>query len=47
MTWYYRCLVMLLVVSCNLIGAQGPIGYAGRETRVYLDLVFFRYDLGV
>ena len=30
--------VVLLVVLCNSIGARGPIGYAGRETR---DLMFF------
>ena len=33
--------VVLLVVLCNSIGARGPIGYAGTETRVYIDLVFF------
>ena len=34
----YWCLIMLLVVLCNSIGAQGAKGYVGREARVYWDL---------
>ena len=32
---------MLLVVLCMSIGARGPIGDEGRESRVYIDSVFF------
>ena len=32
---------MFLVVLCKSIGVRGPIGDEGRESRVYLDLVFF------
>ena len=31
---------MLLVVLCKSIRARGAIGDEGRESRVYLDLVF-------
>ena len=32
---------MLLVVLCKSIGGRDAIGDAGRESRVYIDLVFF------